>query len=195
MFLQPNMKIEECYELGHITRTHGTRGELIFFLDVDDSSDYDDMDSVFLEIKGALVPYFIESINIQRDNKAIVRLEDVDSIEKAKALIGSKLFLPEETLDDLGETSFYYHEIIGFKVTDQQLGQLGVVSEVITNTAQDLIGMLYEGQQVLIPIHDDIVLNVDRTNKTLLVNLPDGLLDLYSSEIESVPDDSDDDEN
>ena len=189
------MKIEDCYELGHITRTHGTKGEVIFFLDVDDSSDYDDMDSVFLEIKGELVPYLIEKINVQRDNKAIVKLEDVDSIDKAKVLIGSKMFLPEETLDDLDESSFYYHEIIGFRVSDQQLGQLGVVVEVITNTSQDLIGMLYQGRQVLIPIHDDIVLNVNRPDKTLQVNLPDGLIDLYTSEIESVPDDSDDDEN
>ena len=58
------MTTDECYRLGKITKPFGFKGQVIFFLDVDCPEDYADLDSVFVEVKGALVPYFIEAIAI-----------------------------------------------------------------------------------------------------------------------------------
>ena len=183
------MNQSDCYLLGHITRTHGTRGEVIFFLDVDYPEDYDELESVFIEIKGDLIPYFIENINIQKDNKAIVKLEDINTIEAAKPLINCALYLPDDNLEELEESQFYYHEIIGFIVIDQNLGKLGTVKAVYNAETQDLIAMEYEGREVLIPTNDAIVLQVNRLDKALLVNLPEGLLDIYMSDTNPVKDD------
>jgi 16S rRNA processing protein RimM len=184
------MNKNNCYQLGHITRTHGLNGEVIFFLDVDFLEDYADLASVFLEIKGDLLPYFIQKINIQRDNKAIVKLEDVDTIDQAKMLINCPIYLPDDELDELEEGQFYYHEIVGYHVQDSKLGQLGTVTSVYTMTTQDLIAMQYQGQEVLIPVNDDIVTGIDRDNKWLLTNLPEGLVDVFMIE-NPKPDDED----
>ncbi|MCU0341541.1 MAG: ribosome maturation factor RimM [Spirosomaceae bacterium] len=189
------MTHDNCYQLGHITRTHGTKGEVVFFLDVDYPDDYEELESVFIEIKGELVPYFVENINIQRDNKAIVKLEEIGSIEAAKALINCALYLPDDNLESLDESRFYYHEIAGFEVIDQRLGKLGLVKTVYTMAIQDLIAMQYQGQEVLIPVNDDIVLGVERDKKILNVNLPEGLIDVYLSETSEPEDGQEEDLN
>jgi 16S rRNA processing protein RimM len=170
---------DNYYLLGYIVRTHGTKGDITIHLDVDFPEDYQEMESVFVEIKGELVPYFVEDVNIQKQSKAIVRLEDVDTIEQAQALVGSSLFLPIEELEELGEGGFYYHQIQGYTVSDATLGELGEIKAIYTPNSQDLIAMEYQGSEVLIPIVDDIVLSADHEKKLVLVNLPEGLLDVY----------------
>jgi 16S rRNA processing protein RimM len=168
-------------------------GDLIFHIDADYPEDYIDLDSVFVEIKGNLVPYFIEDFNLHKTDKAIVTLEGVDTIEKAQALVGSALYLPEEALDELEEGQFYYHDIPGYTVVDERLGALGTVITVYTPGSQDLIAMDYKGFEVLIPVVDDIVISADHEKKQVLVNLPEGLVDVYLDEVK--PEEMDGDEN
>jgi 16S rRNA processing protein RimM len=185
------MQHNDCFQLGHITRTHGTRGEVVIYLDVDYPDDYDELESVFIEIKGQLIPYFIENINIQKGSKAIVKFEDINSIELATPLINCALFLPEDNLDDLDESQFYYHEIMGFKVVDDKMGELGTVSTVYSMSTQDLIAMNYHGHEVLIPVNDTIVPSINREQKILNVRLPEGLLDVYMEDADTAADDAD----
>lgn len=183
------MTQDSCYLLGYIVRTHGTAGNVVLFLDVDYPEEYEEMDSVYVEIKGELVPYFISRFNLQKQNNAIVTFEDVDTIEKAQALVGSSLYLSLDELQELGDEEFYYHEIKGFTVVDQSKGILGIVREVYALNGQDLIAMDYQGVEVLIPTAEDIVLKADKENRQLFVNLPDGLLDVYLENSSNIPDD------
>jgi 16S rRNA processing protein RimM len=190
--LIPQMTQDNCYLLGYIVRTHGTAGNVVIYLDVDYPDDYEDLETVYVEIKGELVPYFVDDINLQKQSNAIVRFEDVDTIAKAQALVGSSLYLPLEELEELDEDEFYYHEIKGFTVVDESKGELGIVREVYSLNGQDLIAMDYQGTEVLIPTANDIVLKADKANKSLLVNLPEGLLEVYlDNSSKNVPDDAD----
>jgi 16S rRNA processing protein RimM len=186
------MTKEDCYLLGKITKPHGLKGELAIWLDVDYPEEYEDLDSVLLEIKGQLVPHFIEEIQI-RANKSIIKFEDIDTIEEAQKLVNSDIYLPEDNLPELeGDDEFYYHEIIDFDVVDEVKGKLGKVLAVYTSDRQDLIAMNYEGNEILIPIDDDIVKTVDREKKELYTHLPDGLLEVYLNDSTSQePDDAD----
>jgi 16S rRNA processing protein RimM len=175
------MKQDECYELGAIVKTHGLKGEVLAMLDVDEPESYAEMDSVFVEIKGKLVPFFIKSINVKQ-NRAIIKFEDIHTLEEAHTLIHSKLFLPLDVLPEPEEGKFYLHEVLDYQVIDQTKGKLGIVSNVFEGAHQDLIAMLYEGKEVLIPIVDEILLEVNREAKEIIVNLPEGLLELYLSE-------------
>lgn len=187
------MTQDNCFLLGYIVRTHGTTGDVVVFLDVDYPEDYEDLDSVYFELKGDLVPYFVENFNLQKQSKAIVRFEEVDTIDKAQALVGTSLYLPLDSLAELDEEEFYYHEIKGYTVVDEHKGELGVVREVYSLNGQDLIAMDYQGVEVLIPTAEDIVLKADKENRTLLVNLPEGLLEVYleNSSDDNTPDDAD----
>lgn len=177
------MTKDDCYQLGHITKTHGVSGELVLFLDVDNVAEYADLESILLEVKGDLIPYFIESIAIVKGSRAIIAFEDVNTIEQAERLINCGAFLPLDELEPItDETRFYFHEIVGYQVVDAEAGELGIVRGVYAMNAQDLIAMDYLGKEVLIPINSDIVRTVDRANQKLNVALPDGLLAIYMEE-------------
>lgn len=185
------MTQDSCFLLGYIVRTHGTSGNVVIFLDVDYPENYEELDHVYVQIRGELVPYFVADFNLQKQNNAIVTFEEVDTIEKAQALVGSSLYLPLDELEDLDEGDFYYHEIKGYTVVDEVKGELGVVREVYSLNGQDLISMDYQGVEVLIPTSVEIVLKADKEKNQLLVKLPEGLLEVYLDDDKDVPDDAD----
>ena len=174
------MRIDDCYQLGYVIKTHGLDGEVSILLDVDIPDDYHALESVFVAVQGTetLVPFFLEHIVIQQ-NKALVKFEDVDSIEQAEPLVKAGLYLPLTSLPALSEDQYYYHEIIGFRVVDQQAGDLGTVKDVYSTAGQDMIAMDYEGKEVLIPINDNIITRVDKAQQVVHVDLPEGLLEVY----------------
>ena len=174
------MRIEDCYQLGNITKPHGLQGEVQAYLDADVPEEYSELESVFVEINQKLVPFFVESMSL-RGNKAIVAFEDITSLEQAETLRGAALYLPLDVLPELGDDQFYYHEIIGYTVQDATLGALGKVAGVYANGMQDIIRMDYKEQEILIPISDGIIGTVDREDQLLHVHLPEGLLDIYLS--------------
>ena len=177
-FKKTKMTKDNCFELGKITKTHGLKGEVVLWLDVDFPEDYEDLESILLEERGELVPYFMNSYRLS-GNRAIVKFEDIDTFEKAELMINLQAFLPLEDLPELDNNQFYYHEIIDYKVIDKNLGELGTVQTVHSMQAQDLLVMDYKGKEVLIPVISEIVLNADKVAKVLHVNLPDGLLEVY----------------
>ena len=177
-FKKTKMNKDNCFELGKITKTHGLKGEVVLWLDVDFPEDYEDLESILLEERGELVPYFMNSYRLS-GNRAIVKFEDIDTFEKAELMINLQAFLPLEDLPELDNNQFYYHEIIDYKVIDKNLGELGTVQTVHSMQAQDLLVMDYKGKEVLIPVISEIVLNADKEAKVLNVNLPDGLLEVY----------------
>lgn len=175
------MKPNQCFQLGVVSKPHGLKGELYISLDTDYPEDYAELESVFLLQNGKLVPFFIEYIQIKH-TQALLKFEDVNSKDEAVLLKGMSVHLPLNKLPELSDDQFYFHEIIGYSIKDQNLGDLGVVSQVYEAGHQDLIGMEYQGKEVLIPINDDIIEKVNRVEKQLLVNLPEGLIDLYLEE-------------
>ncbi len=174
------MQLDDCFELGYIVKPHGTKGELQVFLDVDNPEEYLEMESVLVAQGADLVPFFIESLKKAGKN-IVFAFEEINTIEEAEELRGAKLYLPLVALPELKSHQFYYHEIIRFTIQDQHLGKLGEVKEVFLKGKQDLIVMDYRGAEVLIPVTDDIITGVDKENRVLKTNLPEGLLDVYLS--------------
>jgi 16S rRNA processing protein RimM len=172
------MAKQEYFELGALAKPHGIKGALHAFLDVDDPYEYEELTSVFVQEGQELVPYFIEDIQI-KTNLNLIFFEGIDSVDKAKELVGKKLFLPMSFLPKLKENQFYYHEIIGYQVEDQQLGLLGTVKEVVSLGAQEVLVMNHQNREVLIPLTDEIIPKVNKKEKIVYSNLPDGLLEIY----------------
>jgi 16S rRNA processing protein RimM len=171
----------EYFELGYLAKPHGLKGAFHVFMDVDDPYEYEDLDAVFVQQGNEMVPYFIEDLQI-RENLNLMNLEGIETLDAAKDLVGSKLFLPVAMLPKLKDDQFYYHEIVDYQVNDKVLGSLGTVKEVYSTGAQDVLIMIYQGVEVLIPLTDEIVPKVDKQNKVIITHLPDGLLDVYMNE-------------
>lgn len=172
------MNKSDCYFLGSIIKVFGYAGELVFLLDVDNPSNYKKLKSVLVEINNNLVPFFIQKIKVQGEH-AWVKLEDVDNEEQAGELIGNDLYLPLSDLPKLKGKRFYFHEIIGFTVIDENHGRLGVIDRIFDMPQQAVANMLYMEKEVMFPLSGDFVKKVDRENKEFHVRLPEGLLEIY----------------
>lgn len=158
------MAKQEYFELGALAKPHGIKGAFHAFLDVDDPYEYEDLTSVFVQEGNELVPYFIDDIQI-KSNLNLITLEGIDSLDKAKELVGKKLFLPMSFLPKLKDNQFYYHEVIGYQVEDEHLGLLGTVKEVVSLGAQDVVIMNYKEREVLIPLTDEIIPKLNKKKK------------------------------
>lgn len=172
------MQLDDCFELGYLSRTKGLRGELQAFLDVDDPSYYQDLDSVLISIDHDLVPYAIEHIAVQ-GNAAVLKLEGIDHIDQASALKSHKLYLPLSSLPKLNPDQFYFHDLVNYKIVDHQMGELGRIVSIYNLPNNDLFSIEYQGREVLIPIHNDLIQKVDKDKELVFVKMPDGLLDIY----------------
>lgn len=173
------MTKDECYYLGRVTKPFGFKGEMTLFLDVDNQDDYAGLDSVFVEMKNGLVPYFIKSIRFS-GNKAIAMFDDLTP-DQAAALAGHDLYLPLDLLPKLTGNQFYYHEVKGFRVVDDQHGDIGVIESIIEYPAQPLFQIMNGTTEILIPVIDQVIKQVDRENRTIYISAPNGLIDLYMS--------------
>ncbi|WP_203295315.1 ribosome maturation factor RimM [Luteirhabdus pelagi] len=173
------MRKEECFFLGKIVKKYSFKGELLVKLDTDDPEQFLEMESVFVDQRGHLVPFFIEELSLHKSQLLRIKFEEIDSEETADPLLNHDLYLPLDLLPELTGNKFYYHEIIGFTVSDVTHGNIGTITGVNDSTAQALFIIDYKGKEVLVPITDDFIDTVDRDEKNILLNLPEGLLEIY----------------
>ncbi|MCC5937330.1 MAG: 16S rRNA processing protein RimM [Lunatimonas sp.] len=176
------MNKDNCFHLGHIAKVHGLQGELMLVLDVDYPEDYEDIKHLFVEKNNRLIPFFVEHLVPQPNNRFLAKFEEYDHVDKVKDLVGSALFLPLKDLPELEEDQYYFHELVGCQVIDEERGELGVVKVIYDLETQDLIGMEYQEKEVLIPIQEGIIQKVDKAAKKVFCRLPEGLIDIYLNE-------------
>ncbi len=175
------MKKEDCFYLGRIVKKYSFKGELLAKLDTDQPELYEYLDAMFVQVRNNLIPFFIESSQLHKSDLLRIKFEDVDSEADADALIKSELYLPLEFLPKLEGNKFYFHEVIGFKITDKSFGNIGVIKAINDTTAQALFEVDRDGIEILIPMNDEFIVEVNRKNKTITVETPPGLIDLYLS--------------
>ena len=175
------MQKQDCFYLGKIVRKYSFKGELLIKLDTDQPELYENLDAVFIFVGNSLIPFFIESSQLHKSDLLRIKFEDVTTEEDADSLLKSDVYLPLELLPKLEGNQFYFHEVLGFKMIDSNFGTIGTIKGINDSTAQSLFEIDREGIEVLIPMNDEFIKEVNRKNKTILVETPEGLIDLYLS--------------
>ena len=175
------MRKEDCFYLGKVVSKHSYKGEVLVKLDTDEPEIYENMESVFVALGGSLVPFFIEKSRLHKSSLLRIQFEDINDEEGADSVMGKELYLPLEMLPKLSGNKFYYHEVIGFRLQDEDHGFIGTITGVNDTVTQALFEAEKDGKQLLIPISDDIIIRVDREEKSIFVKTPEGLVDLYLS--------------
>lgn len=169
----------EYTQIGYTRKTHGVAGEIKVVIEEVFEPLFLEADRVFLEIKGAKMPYFIE--NIRGGGDLIVQFEDVDSKEAAFLLQSRPIFLfskeiPETLAVEDDEMEFAGLE--GYELYDEIQGLIGVIEEVLDMPQQEMALLHYQNREVLIPLHEQWIVQIDEKAKRITLQLPDGLLDL-----------------
>ena len=173
------MTKEDCFYLGKIVKKYSFKGELLAKLDTDQPSIYENLDAIFIEVNDTLIPFFIERSKLHKSDLLRLKFDDVTNEADADALMKCDLYLPLDLLPKLDGTKFYFHEIIGYQMNDETFGPVGTVKGVNDSTSQALFEVDRNGVEILIPMNDDFIKNLDREAKTITVNTPPGLIELY----------------
>ena len=173
------MKKEECFYLGKIVKKYSFKGELLAKLDTDQPQLYENIEALFLDINNRLIPYFVMTSRLHKSNLLRLKLEDVNTESDADELLRKEVYLPLDLLPKLDGKAFYDHEVTGFEIWEKSFGKVGVLKGVNDQSAQALFEIERNGHEILIPIHDEFIINIDRDKKIITVKTPPGLIDLY----------------
>lgn len=178
---------EESSQIGFIQKTHGVKGELNLALIED--IDYKDLnvDFLYLDIDNGLVPFYVESYRIKSTKNVLIKLESVDTENRANELCGMAVFVDSEHMKALGQLVDAGY--VGYRVFDKNKGFIGKLKGELDIANNPLFALDFEGKEILFPINADFIIASDDTEKTLQVDLPEGLIDLYLAETEEDEDD------
>lgn len=173
---------EDCFYIGKIVKKHGFKGEVVLRLDTDIPETYRDMESLFLQRAGAMIPFFIQRSSLSGQFLRM-KLEGVDTEEQADRLVRSEAYLPMECLPELDDDQFYYHQVEGYRAEDAADGTtIGTIVRVDDTPVQALFVIQRQGREVLVPVVDDFIDKVDKKNRVIRLRLPEGLLELYTGD-------------
>ncbi len=173
------MRKEDCFYLGKIAKKFSFKGEVLIYLDTDEPELYENMESVFVEFNKNLVPFFIENSSLHKNDFLRVKFEDVDDEAEADSILNCSIYLPIAMLPKLEGNKFYFHEVIGFEIEDQRLGVFGKIVSINDTSAQPLFEVINGNVEILVPMIDQFLVKIDRENKKVIMNLPEGLVEMY----------------
>ena len=184
--LRGPMNQDACFLLGKITKPFSFKGEVVLWMDVDDPEAYLEVRTLWIPQQGILVPYAVEHLRPNRD-RFVVRLADVTTEDQAKMLSGKDVWLPLSEMAPLPEGKFYFHEVQSWTAVDRSTGKaIGTILHVVDQGAYPMLEVDFgEGNVGFVPLPEHVQVEVQREAQTLVVDLPDGLLDVYTSSEDS----------
>jgi 16S rRNA processing protein RimM len=171
------MNLPNLSEIGKIQRTHGVNGELQVSWLNDFYPEDHTLESVFLQIDGIPIPFFITSHRFKGAEASLIKLEEIDSINQADELVGLSIFA--DIKKNQSEIELFLDDLIGFTVISSTGIQLGVIEDL-----QDYSGNLIfqvktpAGKELLIPASPDFIMEIGEESKSLVMEIPEGLTDL-----------------
>ncbi len=167
-------------KLGKILSAHGLTGELLLEHTLGKASSLKKIEVLFIEdYKKALLPYFVTSSRKKTADAVFISLEGINTRERAQQLVSRAVWIPEELYHQLASKNAPAN-LLGYQIVENDK-EIGLITEVIEQPQQLVCKVFIQEQEVLIPLHEDTLLSIDHAAKKVIVQLPDGLLDIYLS--------------
>ena len=168
---------EEVYKIGLFNKPHGIHGELQFTF-TDDVFDRVDADYLVCLLDGIFVPFFIEEYRFRSDSSALVKLEGIDTAERARMFTNVEVYFPVKHAEEAEDGSLSWSFFVRFLMEDTRYGVLGEVVDVDTTTVNTLFVVDTKDGELLVPAQEEFILDISREQKLITVELPEGLLNI-----------------
>lgn len=168
--------------IGQVVKTHGVDGELCIAFDVDNIDSLLEATScVMIYDEGLPVPFFIASTRSRGLQSRLILLDGICSKEKASGLVGKEVFLPSDIVANFCSNDadgLYASDLIGFTMLNDDNGsEIGEIVDINEATENALFVVLTSDGEILIPITDDFITDIDTVGKTITLSLPSGLIE------------------
>ena len=166
-------------KVGKIVNTHSLKGEVKVISSTDFEEERFKKGSKLLITRGnQLIREVVVQSYRNHKNFLLVKFEGIDSVEDAEKLKNLQIKIDSDEVGELEENEFYFHEIIGCQVFDENDRNLGEIIDILTPGANDVwVIKGEEGKEILIPYIEDVVKQIDITNKKVNIEVMEGLID------------------
>lgn len=176
--------------IGRIAKTHGLKGEMTAAITDDIFDQVAECPYLIIELEGIFVPFFIESYTFRSDTTILLKLDEIDSQENAKELTGKeiyfdrKCFSSEEAEEYAAIERDRTPDLIGYEVIDRHCGDLGKIIDIDDQTENILFIIAHHQTELLVPAADDLIVSIDEEHRTILMDLPLGLVESDLAEVD-----------
>ena len=172
------MSENEVFKIGQVLKIHGVKGKIEMSV-TEDVFVYAECDYLFFKLEGLLVPFFVDSYISKGADRALVKLDDIDDADGARLLLNAEVYFPLEEMPEREREVNTWNYLTGFKIYDLKEGYIGEVRAVNTQSANTLLFVeTSNGQEVMIPVHPELVRDLNEKKREMLMDLPEGLLTL-----------------
>jgi 16S rRNA processing protein RimM len=168
----------ECVKVGFIRKTHGVHGALVLEFETGFEESVAEVDRFFLEVDGLLVPYFIaeEGFRYKSAKTAIVEFDWVRSENEARRYVGCQVYLfAWEIVDEAEEASV--SQFLHYRLLNENTKEIGLITAVDDYSGNIVFTVVSDGQELLVPYNDELLISADEDSKVITLRLPEGLLD------------------
>lgn len=168
----------DCEKVGFIRKTHGVQGEIVLEFEPHYEYSVEEADRFFVELDGLLVPFFLEEdgFRFKTANTAILTFEDVESEKYAKRLVGCCVYLFQSGIVETHEETIK-SRFLDYVLFDEKLGELGPIQQIDDFAGNIVLTLNYRGNELLIPFNEDFLIELNDAQKTILMKLPEGLVE------------------
>ena len=172
------MPVKGAAKAGKISKPNGLKGDVNMILDPLSGQSINVGHPLFIKIDGQRVPFYIEDCEVISKDQAIVKFEFINSIEEAREICGSDVFLDQQTITTSNEPVSDFQHLVGHTAHDLQLGLLGPIIEFVPGDMNPVFIVDYNGRELIIPAADEIIQHIYSEEQSVHFNLPEGLTEL-----------------
>ena len=164
-------------KVGTVVSKHGYKGDIKINISSFNLHTFPDLKHLFIDIDGCFIPFMIDKIRSFSKNILIVKLNEISSEQKADEIIHKNVFADSSKIKSKKSSGFFYDNLINFDVfRDSQ--KIGKIENINSNLPQPVFEIIYNTRKVLIPIHEDLIKEIDKKNNIIYLDIPDGLLEI-----------------
>ena len=172
------MQKKDCLLVGSIFKLHGYKGDVNIYNDNNIPFNFSELEYFFIEIDSELVPYFIEKARFTKPNIILVKFEYINSEKEAKKIQKQKVYLPKDWIPKANKKEITGQKLIGYSIVDINQGDLGKITFINSQTAQQVIYVRKDEKEFCFPMHKQFVKEINSKERIMKVKIPEELLNL-----------------
>jgi len=164
--------------VARVLKSNGTKGEVLIGFREIGPEDLNQKEPVFITFDGLPVPFFIESFSRKGTSRALVSLTGVKNLKDAEEMVGKELLIKPDGINDCGRSDedLTVDDLIGWNLLNDSGGKVGKITGYEDIPGNTCLYVETENGQVMIPLHEDLILSVDEDSESISVSIPEGLI-------------------
>ena len=159
------------HRLALVSKSYGTTGEIIINLSPDVPQDMDLSEPVFIFFDKLPVPFFIESLSRRGKNKALIKIDGIDTLDEAEELCGMSIYFHSQDEDPREQ-----EDLIGYSLLDQRDNLTGKIIGISDFSGNICLMVRHLKEDIYVPLHEDLIIAIDNKKRTITLEIAEGLI-------------------